>query len=134
MSYSVYIQKFKNGKADFANFTDVAAILNTYGLLNRVGDRIAFIPSSDDLCEVGFVSGTENVGIDAIGFQRPISGGRLILLIFDLLAIPGMCYFELECTYVLARSDLTADLPEGLRLQCESGSVTVISSMSEVPL
>jgi len=72
--------------------------------------------------------------MDAIGFQRPISGGRLALLIFDLLAIPGMCYFELECTYVLARSDLTADLPEGLLIQCESRSVTVISSASEILL
>lgn len=134
MSYSVYIQKFKNGEPSFANFSDVSAILNKYGSVDRVGGRIEFTPDGDDLCEVGFVGGSEDDGIDSIGFERPISGGRLSLLIFELLAMPGMCYFELECTYVLARSDLTRDLPEGLLKQCESGSVTIISSASEVLL
>ena len=70
----------------------------------------------------------------SIGFERPVAGGRLGALVFELLAVAGMCYFEQDCTFVLARIDVTAELPEGLLEQCESGQVTVVASSSEVPL
>jgi hypothetical protein len=115
-------------------FVEVASILQRYGTIDRAGDHLEFTPKGDNLCEVGFVGGDEESGIDSIGFERPISGGALGQLIFELLSISGMCYFELDCTYVLAKTDVTKELPEGLLEQCSSGCVTVISSAAEAPL
>lgn len=134
MSYSVFIHRFKDGEPSPAPFVEVASILRRYGTIGSAGDRLEFTPEGDDLCDVGFIGGDEENGIDSVGFERPVSGGSLGQLIFELLSIPGMCYFELDCTYVLARTDVAKELPEGLLEQCSAGSVTVISSASEVPL
>jgi len=134
MSYAVYIQKFKNGEPSPANYRDVISVLSRYGSVDHADKRIEFTPSDEDICEVGFIGGGEEEGVDSVGFQRPISGGRLAQLIFELLSVPGMCYFEQDCTYVLARSDVTADLPEGLVELCESGRAIIITSAEEVPL
>jgi hypothetical protein len=45
-----------------------------------------------------------------------------------------MCYFELDGDAVLARTNLTGDLPEDLLEMCVDGSATVISSSTQVPL
>lgn len=134
MSYSVFLHSFKDGEPSPVPFIDVASVLQRYGNIGRAGDSLEFTPKGDDLCEVGFIGGNEEDGIDSVSFERPISGGRLGQLVFELLSIPGMCYFELDCTYVLARTDVTNELPEGLLEQCASQSVTVISSVSEIPL
>lgn len=134
MSYSVFIHRFKDGEPSPVPLVEVASILQRYGSIESAGDRLEFTPRGNDLCEIGFVGGNEEVGIDSVSFERPVSGGPLGKLIFELLAIPGMCYFELDCTYVLARTDVTKELPEGLLEQCSSQGVTVISSASEVPL
>ncbi len=134
MSYSVFIHRFKDGEPSPVPFVEVASILQRYGAIDSAGDSLEFTPNGDNLCEIGFVGGDEESGIDSVSFERPVSGGPLGQLIFELLAIPGMCYFELDCTYVLARTDVTKELPEGLVEQCSSGHLTVISSAGEVPL
>jgi hypothetical protein len=134
MGYSVFIHRFKDGEPSPVPFVEVAAILRRYGTIDSAGDRVEFTPKGDNLCEVGFVGGDEESGIDSISFERPASGGQLGQLVFELLAIPGMCYFELDCTYVLARTDVTKHLPEGLLEQCSSGCITLVSSAAEVPL
>ena len=134
MSYSVYLQVFKAGKPSFADFDSVLTILGRYGSVDRVENRLEFEPNGDNLCEIGFLGGDEESGIDSIGFDRPVSGGRLAELVFELLGVPGMCYFELDCTYVLARTDVSAELPEELLELCETGGVTIINSPHDVPL
>ena len=134
MSYTVFVQKFAGGGPSAIPFASVVSILQRYGDVGDAGGRLEFTPAGDDLCEVGFVGGSEVEGIDSVSFERPASGGRLASLVFELLALPGMCYYELDCSYVLARTEITAELPPGLVDMCESGSVTVISSASEVPL
>lgn len=132
MSYSVYLQKFTAGEPAFAPFEAVASILRKYGSVDVIESRIEFTPNGDDLCEVGFIGGSESEGIDSVGFERPVSSERLRALIFELLGIRGMCYFEQDATFVLARTDLNADLPEELREQCESGQVTLVASIADV--
>lgn len=134
MSYSVFLHRFEQGEPSPAPFAEVASILEKYGSIDVAGSRLEFTPKGSDLCEVGFVGGSRKTGVDSIGFERPVAGGRLDALVFELLAVPGMCYFEQDCTFVLARTDVTAELPEGLLEQCESSHVTVIASSSEVPL
>ena len=137
MSYSVYVQKFDHGEPANVPYSEVASVLSQYGTIDRVGSRMEFNPHEDNLCEVGFLSGNESDGIDGIdgiSFERPVAGRALPDLIFRLLNLPSICFFELDCTYVLAKADITADLPEGLLEQCESGRVTVISSVEEIVL
>jgi hypothetical protein len=134
MSYTVFVQKFANGEPSAFPFALVVSILQRYGDVGDAGGRLEFTPADDDLCEVGFVGGSEAKGIESVIFERPVSGGRLAPLVFELLGLPGMCYYELDCSYVLARTEITAELPPGLADMCEPGTVTVISSASEVPL
>jgi hypothetical protein len=134
MSYSVFIHKFERGQPSSAPFHEVSVILEKYGFVDSVGLRLEFTPRGDDLCEIGFIGGNKAEGINSIGFERPVSGGRLGALVFELLAISGMCYFEVDCSYVLARTDVTADLPQGLLEQCVTKRATVISLISEVSL
>ena len=82
----------------------------------------------------GFIGGSETEGIDSIGFERPISGGRLSELVFELLGVDGLCYFEVDVSFVLGRTDVTADLPKGLLELCETRRVTIVSSRTEIPL
>lgn len=134
MGYTVFVQKFAGGERSSAPFASVVSILQRYGDVSDAGGRLEFTPAGDDLCEIGFVGGGQVEGIDSVGFERPVSGGRLASLVFDLLGIPGMCYFELDCSYVLARTEITAELPPALVGLCASGAVTVVSSASDVPL
>lgn len=134
MGYSVYLQKFDCGEPAFAPYSDISSILLRYGSVDHIEGRIEFTPNGDDLCEVGFVGGNETEGVDSIGFERPVSGGRLGALVFELLGVGGMCFFEQDATFVLARTDVTSDLPDGLLDQSESRRVTVIQSAGEVPL
>jgi hypothetical protein len=132
MGYSVYIQKFAAGEPAFAPFVEVAAILRRYGSINFVGSHIEFRPKGDDLCEVGLIGGSESEGIDSIGFERPVYSERLRHLIFELLGVHGMCYFEQDATFVLAKTDVKGDLPKGLLEQCEAGQVTLVRSFADV--
>ncbi len=132
MGYSVYLHKFEAGEPAFAPFAEVAAILRRYGSIDFVGSHIEFTPKGDDLCEAGSVGGSESEGIDSVGFERPVSSDRLRTLIFELLGVRGMCYFEQDATFVLAKTDVTADLPEGLLDQCETGQVTLVRSLADV--
>jgi len=134
MSYSVFLQKFENGEPASVPYSDVAAVLFQYGMIDSAGSRREFTPREENLCEVGFLSGNESDGIDGISFERPVAGRALPGLIFRLLDLSGMCFFELDCTYVLAKTDVTGDLPEGLVEQCASGRATVISSAEEIVL
>lgn len=134
MSYTVFVQKFADGQAGSVPYDSVISVLSRYGSINEVGRSMEFIPEGGDLCEIGFISGNRADGVDGVSFERPVSGGRLRELVFDLLDIPGMCYFEVDCKFVLARTDVAVDLPIGLIDQCESGFVTIISSATEVPL
>lgn len=134
MGYSVYLQKFECGEPAFASYAEVSSILLRYGSVDHVDGRIEFAPHGDYLCEVGFVGGSETEGVDSISFERPVSGGRLGALVFELLGVGGMCYFEQDANFVLARTDVTADLPDGLVDQCEARCVTVIQSAEDVPL
>jgi hypothetical protein len=132
MGYSVYLHKFEAGEPAFVPFAEVAAILRRYGTVTLVGSHIEFTPKGDDLCEVGFIAGSESEGIDSIGFERPVFSDRLRKLIFELLSVRGMCYFEQDATFVLDKTDVKADLPEGLLDQCESGQVTLVRSFADV--
>jgi hypothetical protein len=134
MSYEVFVHKFEHGDPVGAPFKEVASVLEKYGSVDFVEQRIEFEPFTDDICEIGFLGGSEADGIDSIGFERPVSGGRLRSLIFELLSINGMCFFELDVSYVLARTDVTEHLPEGLRDLCDEHRVTVISNEFDVPL
>jgi hypothetical protein len=134
MSYSVYVQKFDDGERAYAPFREVASVLEKYGRLALLPDRGEFIPNGEDICEVGYLNGNEELGLDGVGIDRPVSGGRLKTLVFELLGVEGMCYFEQDVTYVLARSDVTPTLPQGLLELCESGRCTVISTAEEIPL
>lgn len=134
MSYSVFLQKFVGGEPASVPYSEVAAVLSQYGALDWVGPRMKFTPREDNLCEVAFLSGNESDGIDGISFARPAAGRTLPDLVFRLLDLPGMCFFELDCTYVLAKTDVTDELPEGLVEQCASGRATVISSVEEIVL
>ena len=134
MGYSVYLQKIETGEPAFAPYSEVVSILKRYGSVNHVDSRIEFTPNGEGLCEVGFVGGSEAEGIDSVGFERPVSGGRLAELIFELLGVEGMCYFEQDATFVLARADVEPDLPEGLLDQCEPRQVTIVASSQDIPL
>jgi hypothetical protein len=134
MSYAVYVQRFANGERAYAPFGHVTSILEKYGRLALLEDRGEFIPASEDICDVGYLGGSEATGTDGVGFDRPVSSERMRALVFELLGVDGMCYFEQDVRYVLARSDVTETLPEGLLELCESGRCTVISSAEEIPL
>lgn len=133
MGYAVYVQKFEGGERAFAPYSEVGPILLRYGRVEVRGEQAEFIPNGDDLCDVGYLEITQ-AGVDGVGFDRPVSGGRLPQLVFELLSVPGMCFFEQDVSYVMARTDVTASLPEGLRELCSSGRCTVISKAEEVAL
>jgi len=134
MSYSVYVQKFKSGESVVVPFEQVSNVLSKYGTIGSTGAYLELTPHRDDLCEVAILSGSVQDGVSGISFERPVSGPLLPEVIFQLLAIPGMCFFEVDCTYVAARTDITADLPKGLVEQCKSGAVTVVSGPAELRL
>jgi len=134
MSYSVYVQKFISGDSAAIDFNAVAAILAPHGTIGDAGRHLEFTPREDNLCEVAILSGSKSDGITGISFERPVTGRGLPELIFALLDIPGTCFYELDCSYVMARSDVTSELPEGLLEACTLSSVTVISSAAEVQL
>jgi hypothetical protein len=131
MGYAFYLQKFEDGERSSAPSCDVISVLEQYGRVESRDGRSEFIPDGDDLCEVGFLSVSE-MGVDGVSLERPIASERLPRLVFDLLGIEGFCFFEQDVSYVLARTDVTASLPEGLRELCSSGRCAVISHASEV--
>jgi hypothetical protein len=133
MGYAVYVQKFEAGERAYAPSAQVTAILERYGRVAIHGGRAEFIPDGEDICDVGYLELTD-LGVDGVGFDRPVSGGRLPQLVFDLLGVEGMCYFEQDVRYVLARSEVTDSLPDGLRELSETGRCTVISNVAEVAL
>lgn len=133
MSYMVYVQAFAHGEPLLVAFSSVVQILERFGVVTRNADRLEFTPNSVEICEIGFITGDQETGIQTLAFLRPVSGGRLAEMVFALLAIPGMCYFEQDGTDVLARADLTNEIPEGLLSLCRSGKVTVVVSPQEVP-
>ncbi len=131
MSYSVFLQNFSDRKTPFGA---VQAILNKYGTIGRgPSGGFEFTPTEDEVCEVAFL-GDNSEHIDGISFSRPASGPKLRSIIFELLGLPGMCYYELDVREVLARSDVSAHLPPELLQLCESGTVTVITSETEIDL
>lgn len=134
MSYSVYVQRFSQGEEATIPYQEIAEILSGLGSLRSAGSFIEFTPSTDDMCEVAILSGSESEGITGISFERPASSVALSQVVFQLLAIPGTCFFEVDCTYVKARADVTNDLPEGLLEQCESGAVTIVTTAEQVQL
>jgi hypothetical protein len=134
MSYSVYVHKFRQGEPAFAPFGDVVSILARYGSVDAVEDRLEFTPDGDDLCEIGFLGGNEDSGIDSVGFNRAVSSDRLRALIFELLGVDGMCYFEDGMDCVIARTDVTLDVPPDLLENCGTSAVKVIRSADDVSL
>lgn len=134
MSYSVYVQRFNQGEEAAIPYQDLVEVFSGLGSLGSAGSFIEFTPNTDDLCEVAILSGDEKEGITGIAFERPVASAALSEIVFQLLAIPGTCFFEADCTYVMARSDVTNDLPEGLLDQCESGQVTIVKTAEEVQL
>ena len=134
MSYSVCIQRFDHGENATIPYQDLAEIFSNLGSLGSAGSYIEFTPNTDDLCEVAILSGSEEEGISGISIKRPVLSTALSRVVFKLLGFPGTCFFEADCTYVMARTDVTNDLPEGLLEQCETGQVTIIKTAEEVQL
>ncbi len=131
MGYAFYLQKFEDGEPSSVPSSEVMSVLERYGRVETGDGKAEFIPDGNDLCEVGFLSMGET-GVDGISLARPVASKRLPQLVFDLLGIEGLCFFEQDVSYVLARSDVTASLPEALRELCLSGKCTIISYASEV--
>ncbi len=134
MSYSVFVHRFASGEPAPIAFEAVVAILAPHGTIGESDGFWEFTPHRDGLCEVGILSGSPEEGVLGVHFERPAAGGGLADLVFGLLGIDGCCYFEQDCTEVLARSDLSAELPAELLDLCDSGSVTVVRSAAQIAL
>ena len=134
MGYSLYFQIFLNRECGTTPYGEVIAILSKFGNVWEGEGRIEFTPDANDICEVGFITRKREDGVSGISLVRPQKGWRLPALIFDLLSIPGLCFYELDCTYVLARSDVTEHVPKKLLDLCPDRRVTVITSPYEISL
>jgi hypothetical protein len=132
MGYSVYVQRYSHGEEATIPYRKLVDVFSGLGTLGSAGSYIEFTPYTDELCEVAILSGDEAGGITSISFERPGASAALADLVFQLLAIPGTCFFEADCTYVKARTDVTKNLPEELLDQCETGQVTIVTSAEEV--
>lgn len=134
MGYAVYLQKFSRGEQAAAPYGEVIAILERYGSVSAANGRLQFHPDDEDICEFGSVHGTQAEGINGVSITRPLRGGRLPALIFEVLGLPGMCYFEQDVEAVLARTDVGPDLPSELLDMCKDRKVTVIASADDIRL
>ena len=135
MSYDVCVRCFAGGDTKTLPFAEVAAILRKFGSIDEGVGSLEFTPDGEGMCEYGFIDGDEDRGIDSVIFSRPdLLDIRLRSLVFDLLGIPGMCYFEQDVIHIYARSNLTEELPEGFLEESSAGRVTVISSEAELDL
>ena len=134
MSYSFCLQKFESGDSVPFSFNDVVAALKPHGSVGDAGGWWEFTPQNEGICEVALISGVENEETTTgLSFERPSSSATLREIVFEPLAIPGTCFFEVDVTYVAARSDVAADLPPELLELCESGQVTMLTDASELP-
>ena len=61
-----------------------------------------------------------------------MTGNKLRKIVFELLGLKGMCFFELDVSYVLSKSDVSEFLPDALIDACESGTVTLVSTESDL--
>lgn len=131
MGYDVFVRRFVGGDSSPAPFSEVAAILQKYGTIEESPfGGLQFLPTNDDICEIGFIDGDQDSGVAGIMFSRPRD--KLPPIIFDLLGIQGMSYFEQDVIHLFARSDITTELPEGLAAASAAGRLTIISSASEI--
>lgn len=128
MGYSVFLHNFTPEKT---RLRDVKSILQPYGQIGQDGPFHEFSPDCDEICDYAILSTNEDF-VEGISFERPVTGSKLRKLVFELLGLPGMCYFELDVSYVLSKSDISEFLPEDLIDVCESGTVTLVSTESDL--
>lgn len=109
----------------------VENVLSPYGQIARDVSFHEFSPACDDICDYAILSTSDDF-VEGITFERPVTGNKLRKIVFELLGLQGMCFFELDVSYVLSRSDVSEFLPDELIGACESGTVTVVSTESEL--
>ena len=128
MGYSVFLHNFTPEKT---RLQDVESVLLSYGQIGRGVAFHEFSPDCDDICDHAVLSTSDDC-VEGITFERPVSGNRLRKIVYELLGLQGMCFFELDVSYVLSRSDVSEYVPDELIDACESGTVTVVSTESDL--
>lgn len=128
MGYSVFLHNFTPEKT---RLKDVESLLLPYGQIGRDVSFHEFSPTCDDICDHAILS-TNDDFVEGITFERPLNGNKLRKIVFELLGLQGMCFFELDVSYVLSKSDVSEFLPDELIDACESGTVTLVSSESDL--
>ena len=110
---------------------DVENVLLRYGSIAAEASFHEFSPACDDICDHAVLSAGDDF-VEGITFERPVTGNKLRKIVFELLGLQGMCFFELDVSYVLSKSDVSEFLPDELIDACESGAVTVITTESDL--
>lgn len=130
MSYTVFIQKFKEGEPAPIRFEELDQALSKYGKIENDESGLIVVSAIGDLFETASLSGDVTHGIDAITIHRPRGHKKLSNFIFDLLQFEGTCFFGQGLEFLITRQKNNNELPDDLVNACKSG-LTVINSPEE---
>ncbi|SFW37028.1 hypothetical protein [Cellulophaga fucicola] len=114
MSYTVYLQKFKNGDPDNIPFDELEKILSSYGIIEKGYSELEFVSNVGEMFEEATFIGNLEDGISGICFNKPSLNDKFSLLIFDLLKIRNTCFFGTDLKFVNSRYEMKTHLPQSL--------------------
>ena len=125
MSFTVFINKFEHGKGASFDLKELEAITAKYGSWHSGDLGLEFHAQEKDLFETTDLFGSEEATHTSISILRPNAKSRLKELIFDLLELPGTCFFTQDLEAVYVRNTPSHQLPKDLVSQTDWGIIQV---------
>lgn len=131
MSYSIFIQKFKNGKPATFEFNELSKIISKYGEIIKKDFSFELKPKDPDLFEFASFSGNNRYDLSALSIHRPSKSNLLSSLIFEMLKLKGSCCFDQDSEIIMVRNTSLGDIPTELKKSLSKG-VKRIESPTEI--
>ncbi|NOQ73924.1 MAG: hypothetical protein GQ574_18100 [Crocinitomix sp.] len=130
MSYTIFIQKFKEGEPSPFNRSELETIISKHGKMSEEEFGVEIL-TEIDMFENADLNGEGTAELSGISFHRPIHCIALQNLIFDVLEVNGTCFFDQNFSYLQTRTLNQADFPEDLIENAEDG-ITLVQSATEI--
>lgn len=134
MSYDIFVIKFENGQESAIDFPQLQTVLNRYGQLIEHAGEWSFLSSVGELFDNAQLLGDHENGFFGINIQRPTLHPQLPQFIFDLLSIPGTCFFGTDMDFLQSRTDITSDLPDAFQQAFPDGPEVISDVVANWPL
>lgn len=133
MSYTVFIQKFKNQEPNLIDFKKLLAIVSDFGTIESKEYGHEIVPKDESMFEYASLMGESDNQFSGISFHRPNFNASFKQLVFQLLELNGTCFFDQNMECVLVRGIAEKELPEDIIENADRGIVQ-ISSAEEISL